>query len=1090
MSRKVSHGTAKDHTGRSGGGLGRVSGALLLAVSLLFPCAARATVLNVTSTNDSGSGSLRQAILDANALIGADEIRFNLGANKTITLANKLPTLTTPIDVNGTSQPGWSGTPLIVIDGQNVAEDGFLITSRACKIRGLVINGFGGNGIAISGADDVTVQGNRIGLNAAGTAAVPNGGSGIAAYGTSVSNKIGGKTVSQRNVISGNGVDGITLSDASGDSVIVGNFIGTNAAGSAAVRNSSYGIRIFSSDNQIGGVGAGAANLISGNGSSGVVLLGTGNTVVGNVIGLNSLESFEVPNGYDGVDVFAGPNVVGSTDPAGANAISGNDYNGIYVGPPATGVTIMGNRIGPNRAGDAVFGNSFDGVVLEGDGNTVGGATAAHGNVISGNGDSGVAIDGDGNAVLSNVIGLDATGTVFVGNDEGITITGAMNTIGAPGQGNTVSANGDQGIVITGVGATGNVVQANRIGTKLDGTTSAPNLFCGIRLSMTFDNLIGGEGVGEGNVVSRNGYYGVCVESGDGNAILGNSMEKNGRSAIEIAPVGVALNDPGDVDSGPNHNQNHPVLTTVGTTPGSATFNGVLWSSPSSSYTIELFSSPACHASGFGQGKTLVGRFEVQTDEAGFVPFQKTFNVTLADPSVTATATNDVTLDTSEFSPCVAVDVVSSGVLQFPPGPLVASEADPAGMVPISVVRTGNAYGVVTVDYASTSSGATPGVDYEEVSGTLTFLDGEVVKTFDVPVHADTNDSEGQESVALLLSNPTGGATLGGQTATLLTLTDASLTNPVAWISDGRVVEGPNGSTRKMQFTISVSAHTVPVAVAWGTVPGTATEGVDYDRVNDNVGFLVGELEKTIEVPVRGDGVVEGDETFFVEFVGLSVSVGDDLGVGTILDADAVGASALCTNGGVIAKPKLIVNYLGDGAGNEVVKLRGKIKFPGGQPAGFSPLGAASRGAQILIEDLGADGAPIWELSHRTAPVPGGLLDDVCSTGLLDGWTVSSSVKKYEYANASGKLANACASGSARGLKLYRLLDRRDTFTQAIEFFARTRTTTVAEPVGPLRLTVVLGSAQAVGTNGACATFTFDAADCKRNATGTKLVCR
>ncbi len=1088
MSRKVSYAITNRYAERSGRELRYGFGAFLLAALLLAPCAARATVLNVTSTNDSGSGTLRQAILDANALIGADEIRFNLGANKTITLTTKLPSLTTPIDVNGTSQAGWTGTPLIVIDGQNVAEDGFLITSRNCTIRGLVINGFGGNGIAISGADDVTVQGNWIGLNAAGTAAVRNGGSGIAAFGTSTSHRIGGKTVALRNVISGNDVDGIPLSDASGDSTIVGNFIGTNAAGTAAVRNSTYGIRIFSSGNQIGGVGAGAANLISGNGLTGVELVGAGNALVGNVIGLNSAETAAIPNGYVGVAVSVGPNVVGSTDPAGVNAISGNDYGGVVVAPAATGVTIVGNHIGVNRAGNAEFGNGFEGILLAGDGNVVGGATAAHGNVISGNGFSGVAIDGDGNAVLGNVIGLDAGGTVFMGNDTGVAIHGAMNTIGAPGQGNTISANGDQGVVLSGAGATGNVVQANRIGTRPDGTTSAPNLFCGVLLQKAFDNLIGGEGIGEGNVVAHNGYRGVCVESGDGNAILGNSIVENGVSGIDLAPNGIALNDPGDVDSGPNHGQNYPVLTSVASSANSATFRGTLSSSPDSSFTIELFSSPQCHWSGFGQGKTLLGRFKLQTDAAGNAAFRKTFNVTLADPSVTATATSDAKLDTSEFSPCIAANAASAGVLSFP-NLVTAYEVDPDGMVPISVVRTGGASGTVTVHYASTGLQATPGLDYEDVSGTLTFLPGEVLKTFDVPVHSDADDTEGQELVAFLLSNPTGGAVLGGQSATSLTLIDGSSANPVAFISDGSIVEGPNGSTRQMQFVISLSPHDAPVSVLYGPVPGTATEGVDYDRLLGGAVFAIGELEKTIEVPVRGDGVTEGSETFFVE-ISLPGTVGDGIGLGTIVDADAAGAPALCTNGGVITKPKIVVNYLGDEAGNEVVKLSGKIKFPGGQPAGFSPLGAASRGAQILIEDLGADGAPIWELSHRTAPVPGGLLDDVCSVGQLDGWTVSSSLKKYEYANASGKLANACTSGSARGLKLYRLLDRRDTFTQAIELVAKTRPTTVAEPVGPLRLTVVLGSAQAVGTNGACATFTFDPADCKRNATGTKLVCR
>ena len=105
----------------------------------------------------------------------------------------------------------------------------------------------------------------------------------------------------------------------------------------------------------------------------------------------------------------------------------------------------------------------------------------------------------------------------------------------------------------------------------------------------------------------------------------------------------------------------------------------------------------------------------------------------------------------------------------------------------------------------------------------------------------------------------------------------------------------------------------------------------------------------------------------------------------------------------------------------------------------------------------------------------------------LDGERTAEEVRVRE---RLGQLGNACTSGAARGLKLHRLLDRRDTFTQAIEFVGKTRATTVAEPLGPLRLTVVPSAGQSAGQNGACATFTFDPADCKRNATSTKPVCR
>lgn len=169
------------------------------------------------------------------------------------------------------------------------------------------------------------------------------------------------------------------------------------------------------------------------------------------------------------------------------NAGARNRAHDVAQGPElandraVTGVTVVGNRIGTNRAGLVGWGNEVEGILVLGDGNTVGGPTAAHGNLVSGNGHSGVAIDGDGNAVLNNVIGLDSGGTVSIANDSGVTVHGAMNTICAPGQGNTISGNDVTGVELFD-GATGNVVQANRIGTRPDGETAARKSYDGIEI--------------------------------------------------------------------------------------------------------------------------------------------------------------------------------------------------------------------------------------------------------------------------------------------------------------------------------------------------------------------------------------------------------------------------------------------------------------------------------------------------------------------------------------------------------------------------------------------------------------------------------
>lgn len=1059
----------------------------LTALALLAPSAARAAIFTVTNVNDSGAGSLRKAIQDANATPQADEIRFNLGASKTITLASALPGITTPIDINGTSQPGWTGTPLIEINGQNVAGSGFVVYSTGSKIRGLVINRFGGDGIVLNGGDINTIQGNWIGLNAAGTAAAPNGGDGIALQDTSGLNTIGGTTAAQRNVISGNLYSGISISSGSYNN-ITGNYIGTNAAGTAAVPNQSYGVRVLADGNFIGGTASGAGNLISGN-ERGVSLEGSGNVVLGNVIGLNASETAALPNN-GGISVYANANQIGSNDPAGANVISGNDYDGVYIDAGVSGVTVAGNRIGTNRAGTVAFGNALNGVRIDGDDNTIGGPTAAHGNLISGNGYSGIAIDGAGNEVLSNVVGLNAAGTQLLGNGTGVSVYGPENVIGAAGQGNTLSGNDYHGLVIYDGDARGTVVQGNKIGTRPDGVTPAGNLYYGVQIHNAFDTLIGGDAAADGNVIAHNGFYGVFVDSGDGNAFMANSIYGNGFWGIDLAPYGVSKNDPADADLGPNRTQNYPVLTSVVANGGSAQVSGVLSSTPNSAFSIELFSSPACDPSGFGEGKTFLGRFAVQTDAAGFASFDQVLPVSISDPYVTATATSVAKMDTSEFSPCATTTGAAAGVIQFSQEQYVGYEVEPTGKVQITVTRALGAAGTVTVNYATSSAQATSGVDYESVSGTLTFGPGEVVKTFDVPVYAD-QAVESQENIQLVLSAPGGGAVLGAQATSVLALIDCSPDLPTAYVSDASVAEGPQGTQRMMQFTITLSEHSAPVTVSYGTVDGSATAGVDYLPVEDQVTFAVGELTKTIEVPVLGDGVVEGNETFFLVIYGVyDGTLTDGVGEATIYDADAAGAPTVCTGGGIITKPKIVVNYIGDAAGNEVVKVRGKLKFPGGQPAGYAPLDAIGRGAQILVEDLGADGAPLFEVSHRTEPVPPGPLDDVCSAGELDGWTVNALNRKYIYTNTSGAFPGTCSAGSARGLKYFRWLDRRHTFTQAIEFFGRTRPTTIAEPVGPLRLTVVLGADQQVGDSGACASFTFDASDCKRKPAGNKLVCR
>jgi parallel beta-helix repeat protein len=130
-------------------------------------------------------------------------------------------------------------------------------------VRGLSIVNFEDNGIVLTGSGGNQISGNFIGLEPDGSTAAGNGSNALNIFGAG-SNLIGGLTPAQRNIISGNG-NGVLIRSSSGN-VIQGNYIGTNAAGSASVFNDGDGLTIFSAsaDTLIGGTTPGARNVISG----------------------------------------------------------------------------------------------------------------------------------------------------------------------------------------------------------------------------------------------------------------------------------------------------------------------------------------------------------------------------------------------------------------------------------------------------------------------------------------------------------------------------------------------------------------------------------------------------------------------------------------------------------------------------------------------------------------------------------------------------------------------------------------------------------------------------------------------------------
>ncbi len=243
-----------------------------------------AATFTVTTTNDAGAGSLRAAITSANAVLGADTIRFNItGAGvRTITLASVLPTITDQVLIDGYTQPGSSvntvgpGSNAVIrieLNGNNTVATGLTINTFHCYVRGLVINRFTTNSINIAaGADNARIQGNFIGTNATGTA--PSGsGNGIVVFGTN--SQIGGWAGEDRNQISGCTTSpAIRLSGASctGTQMRTNN-IGLSSDGTTIIGGVQVGLRAENgaTQNTFGEVGC-CYNQVAGCTNQGVVV--------------------------------------------------------------------------------------------------------------------------------------------------------------------------------------------------------------------------------------------------------------------------------------------------------------------------------------------------------------------------------------------------------------------------------------------------------------------------------------------------------------------------------------------------------------------------------------------------------------------------------------------------------------------------------------------------------------------------------------------------------------------------------------------------------------------------------------------------
>jgi hypothetical protein len=595
----------------------------------------------VTTTADVGPGSLRAALYYVTDHPTA-AVKFNIPTNDpgfsngvfTIHLSGHLPPLVSNgMVIDGSTQPGFSGRPLIVIDGSQILPEtftstsGLLIYAASNQVKNLSFQGFNWNGLTLEYADATnnTIAGCWLGLGSSGSNAAPNAYQGILIQNGASGNTVGGTNALARNVLSGNEEYGIYITDTNTvGNVVLGNYIGTDATGNNPVPNLIGGAIIVNSSrsNLVGGANSAARNVISGNtnfglwiGDSGT----TGNTVSGNYFGLNAAGAAALPNTFAGMYVIDG---------AQSNLITGN----VFSGQPSEGLRLTG--------------------------------TGTSGNVVQG-----------------NYFGTDGTGTQAVPNGfAGVTMFdgAASNLIGGASVAarNVISGNGSYGSVIGDPGTSGNRLEGNLIGTDVTGTNALPNAFANVAVwTGATGNSVGDVAPGAGNIIAY-AYIGVVMydDPTTNDSIRGNSIFGNTGLGIDLNGDGVTTNHVGGPIPGPNDLQNYPVLTNAVGSGGSTIVSGSLNSAANRSFWIDVYRNPAADPSAYGQGQVYVGSATAATDGSGNATFLLTAAGNFSGQYFSATATDQISGDTSEF----AADILATNG----PAPL-------AFLSPFSLTSTG-----------------------------------------------------------------------------------------------------------------------------------------------------------------------------------------------------------------------------------------------------------------------------------------------------------------------------------------------------------------------------------------------------------------
>ena len=717
----------------------------------------------VTNTNNQGVGSLREAIINANSTVGLDTITFNIPGPgvKIISLMNRLPEITDPVVIDASTQPGYAGTPLVEIDGIAISNShGMVIRASGTTVRGLAIGNFN-SGILITDCNNNVIQGNHIGLDGTGSIARPNQ-RGMMLLNSS-NTLIGGTTATARNVISGNRTNGLEILGIGSGNVVQGNFIGTNAAGTSAIANTFSGVDIDSAtvtDNLIGGTASGAGNLISGN-STGIKADSTGNTIQGNLIGTDVTGTKKVPNST-GIEVRLANTLIGGTTPGARNVISGNSFDGVVIA--GVGSKVQSNYIGTDITGTLPLGNGFSGVVA-GDNALIGGTTPEERNIISAN---------------------------------------ASNTSG------NVSLGG------TSVGSAA-TVQGNYIGTDVTGTRALGDSFSGIWISGGGNGIVGGTVPGARNVISgnRNGIIIGSTSGGStGNVIQGNYIGLNAQG------TGALPNTQGGIQLGAFFS---PTNNTIGGTQSGA------------ANTIAFNGGPGIAVIS-GTGNSLRGNSIFSNFGLGIDLVRASFST---PDGVTPNDVNDP-------------DAGGNNLQNFP---LITSVLSMGGSTTIQGSLNSIPATTFQIDFYTNAA--------LDPSG-----NGEGAQFFNTTSVTTDNNGNATINVTFPAALPAG------------RIITATATDPAGNTSEFSAGD-PAGANGSVQFSVAsmrviedLSLLTITVlrsggsagtlTVNYATADGTALAGQDYTSTSGVLTFNGGETTKTFQIPITDDSTTEADETFTV----------------------------------------------------------------------------------------------------------------------------------------------------------------------------------------------------------------------------------